>query len=215
MRAYTSARSAGTSPRWRGSRYGTEVGGRRDGHAHLACRPAPPRRRAGARWALRTGGGARSRPTSTWPPGTGRMTVTHGMPSVRVPVLSNATIVASPSRSITTADFTSTPWRPARAIAAGVVASTTAHGEATIMNVIARSRAPRRSGAAGGSVRLSSIGPCRARLSGSDSSASRPRRNSATEWNGSAIGRLPCSNAASTCGIGNGERVLRVRDAAD
>ena len=43
---------------------------------------------------------------------------------------------------MTTADLTSTPWRPALAIAdssGGIVASTTAHGEATIMKVIARS----------------------------------------------------------------------------
>ena len=59
-----------------------------------------------------------------------------------VPVLSNATTVACPNFSITTADFTRTPCRPALAIAdssGGMVASTTAHGEATIMNVIARS----------------------------------------------------------------------------
>ena len=65
------------------------------------------------------------------------------MPSVRVPVLSKATRVVAPSRSITTADLTSTPCRPALAIEAssgGIVASTTAHGEATIMKVIARSR---------------------------------------------------------------------------
>ncbi len=44
---------------------------------------------------------------------------------------------------MTTADLTRTPCRPALAIAAssgGIVASTTAHGDATIMNVIARSR---------------------------------------------------------------------------
>ena len=49
---------------------------------------------------------------------------------------------------MTTADFTRTPWRPALAIAdssGGMVASTTAHGEATIMKVIARSSAPVRS----------------------------------------------------------------------
>ena len=43
---------------------------------------------------------------------------------------------------MTTADLTSTPCRPALAIAAssgGIVASTTAQGEATIMKVIARS----------------------------------------------------------------------------
>ncbi|MEV5750811.1 hypothetical protein AB0L00_23555 [Actinoallomurus sp. NPDC052308] len=40
------------------------------------------------------------------------------------------------------ADLTSTPWRPALAIAdssGGIVARTTAHGEATIMKVISRS----------------------------------------------------------------------------
>jgi len=66
----------------------------------------------------------------------------RGVPAVSVPVLSNATVVVVATRSRTTADFTSTPWRPAFAIAAssgGIVASTTAHGEATIMNVIARS----------------------------------------------------------------------------
>ena len=45
---------------------------------------------------------------------------------------------------MTTADLTSTPCRPALAIAdssGGMVASTTAHGEATIMKVMARSRA--------------------------------------------------------------------------
>ncbi|MBL7623814.1 hypothetical protein I7331_32125 [Frankia sp. AgB1.8] len=44
---------------------------------------------------------------------------------------------------MTTADLTSTPWRPALATAdnsSGIVASTTAHGEATIMKVIARRR---------------------------------------------------------------------------
>ena len=49
---------------------------------------------------------------------------------------------------MTTADFTSTPWRPALAMAdssGGMVASTTAHGEATIMKVIARSKVERRS----------------------------------------------------------------------
>ena len=43
---------------------------------------------------------------------------------------------------MTMADLTSTPLRPALAIAAssgGMVARTTAHGDATIMNVIARS----------------------------------------------------------------------------
>ena len=68
--------------------------------------------------------------------------MTRGVPSVRVPVLSRATASTWPSRSITTADFTSTPCRPALAMAdssGGMVASTTAHGEATIMKVIARS----------------------------------------------------------------------------
>jgi hypothetical protein len=49
---------------------------------------------------------------------------------------------------MTTADLTSTPWRPARAIAdsrGGMVARTTAHGDATIMNVIARNNVDRRS----------------------------------------------------------------------
>ncbi len=65
------------------------------------------------------------------------------MPSVSVPVLSNATRVVDPSCSITTADLTSTPCRPALAIEAsngGMVASTTAQGDATIMSVIARSK---------------------------------------------------------------------------
>ena len=65
-----------------------------------------------------------------------------GVPSVRVPVLSNAIRVAAPSCSITTADLTSTPCRPAFAMAnssGGMVASTTAHGDATMMNVMARS----------------------------------------------------------------------------
>src|SRR6202040_2862590 len=78
----------------------------------------------------------------------------RGVPRVSVPVLSNATEVTEPSCSITTADLTSTPWRPALAMAAnkgGMVASTTAHGEATIMNVMALSSdgwtaAPRTSG---------------------------------------------------------------------
>lgn len=80
--------------------------------------------------------------------------MTRGVPSVRVPVLSSATASTWPRRSITTADFASTPWRPALAIAdssGGMVDRTTAHGEATIMNVIARSSAdwrvsPRASG---------------------------------------------------------------------
>ncbi len=47
-----------------------------------------------------------------------------------------------------TADFTRTPWRPALAMAdssGGIVARTTAQGEATIMKVMARSRASVRS----------------------------------------------------------------------
>ncbi len=80
--------------------------------------------------------------------------MTRGLPSVSVPVLSSATASTWPSRSITTADFTSTPCRPALAMAesrGGMVASTTAHGEATIMNVMARSsasvsRSPKASG---------------------------------------------------------------------
>lgn len=77
-------------------------------------------------------------------PASGRTLIcaSRGVPSVRVPVLSNATRVVVPTCSITTADFTSTPWRPALAMAAssgGMVASTTAQGEATIMKVIARS----------------------------------------------------------------------------
>ncbi len=74
------------------------------------------------------------------------MSASSGTPRVSVPVLSTATRVVAPSCSITTADLTSTPCRPALAIAAssgGIVASTTAHGEATIMNVIARSRESR------------------------------------------------------------------------
>lgn len=74
--------------------------------------------------------------------------MTRGVPSVSVPVLSSATASTCPSRSITTADFTSTPWRPALAMAdnrGGMVASTTAHGDATIMKVIARSSASVRS----------------------------------------------------------------------
>lgn len=70
------------------------------------------------------------------------MSVTRGVPSVSVPVLSSATASTCPSRSITTADLTSTPWRPALAMAdrsGGIVARTTAQGDATIMNVIARS----------------------------------------------------------------------------
>ena len=74
--------------------------------------------------------------------------MTRGVPSVSVPVLSSATASIWPRRSITTADLTSTPWRPALAMAdssGGIVASTTAHGEATIMKVMARRSAPVRS----------------------------------------------------------------------
>ncbi|GAA1550165.1 hypothetical protein GCM10009678_36370 [Actinomadura kijaniata] len=81
-------------------------------------------------------------------PGRGRTSVTFGAPSVRVPVLSSATASIRPSRSMTTADFTSTPCRPALAMAdssGGMVASTTAHGDATIMKVMARSSVDRRS----------------------------------------------------------------------
>ena len=70
------------------------------------------------------------------------MAASRGVPSVRVPVLSNATMPVPAAFSMATADLTSTPCRPALAIAAssgGMVARTTAHGEATIMNVIARS----------------------------------------------------------------------------
>ena len=68
--------------------------------------------------------------------------LSRGVPVVRVPVLSMATRVVSARCSMATADLTRTPWRPALAIAdssGGMVASTTAHGDATIMNVIARS----------------------------------------------------------------------------
>lgn len=85
---------------------------------------------------------------STAASGTGRICTSRGVPSVRVPVLSNATWVLMLSFSRTTADLTSTPWRPALAIAdssGGMVDSTSAHGEATIMNVIARSRVDCRS----------------------------------------------------------------------
>ncbi|SCL43182.1 hypothetical protein GA0070615_6314 [Micromonospora aurantiaca] len=78
----------------------------------------------------------------------GWMSTTRGWPSVRVPVLSNATRSGSARCSITTADLTRTPWRPARAIAdssGGIVARTTAHGDATIMNVIDRNSVERRS----------------------------------------------------------------------
>ncbi len=76
-------------------------------------------------------------------PGRTRISARRGVPSVSVPVLSNATRVVDPSCSITTADLTSTPCRPALAIEAsngGMVASTTAQGDATIMSVIARSK---------------------------------------------------------------------------
>ncbi len=76
--------------------------------------------------------------------GTSRTAESCGAPSVSVPVLSNATTLVCASRSITTADLTSTPFRPAVAIAANngdIVASTIAHGDATIVNVIARSDA--------------------------------------------------------------------------
>ena len=92
-------------------------------------------------------------------PGSTLIPASRGVPSVSVPVLSKATRMVVPTRSITTADFTSTPWRPALAIAAssgGIVARTTAQGEATIMNVMARSRvgwnaAPASSGTANSS----------------------------------------------------------------
>ena len=67
---------------------------------------------------------------------------------VNVPVLSSTTTSVSASRSMATADFTSTPRRLALAIAhsrGGMVASTTAHGEATIMKVMARNSVERRS----------------------------------------------------------------------
>ena len=70
------------------------------------------------------------------------ISATRGVPSVRVPVLSKATRSVVPNFSSATADFTSTPCRPAFAIvesSGGIVASTTAHGEATIMKVMARS----------------------------------------------------------------------------
>lgn len=78
-------------------------------------------------------------------PGRVSISATRGVPSVRVPVLSNATTSISPNLSITTADLTSTPCRPASAMvrSGGMVASTTAHGEATIMKVIARSSVSR------------------------------------------------------------------------
>ncbi len=88
--------------------------------------------------------------------GSGSMVVSRGTPQVSVPVLSSATMLVAASCSTTTADLTSTPCRPALAIAdssGGMVASTTAHGDATIMNVMARSNtgcswAPRASGMA-------------------------------------------------------------------
>ena len=62
---------------------------------------------------------------------------------------------------MTTADLTSTPWRLALAIAdssGGMVASTTAHGDATIMNVIARSSALCRSSpASSGTAKIASV----------------------------------------------------------
>jgi hypothetical protein len=63
------------------------------------------------------------------------------VPSVRVPALPKATTVLVPRRSITTADLTSAPCRPALATAdssGGIVAGTTAQGDAVIMKVIAR-----------------------------------------------------------------------------
>ena len=74
--------------------------------------------------------------------------VSSGRPDVSVPVLSKATTSTSARCSMATADFTSTPCRPALAIAdssGGMVASTTAHGDATNSKVMARSSAPRRS----------------------------------------------------------------------
>lgn len=74
--------------------------------------------------------------------------MSRGVPWVRVPVLSNATCVTVASFSRTTADLMSTPWRPALAMDAssgGIVESTNAQGDATIMNVMARSNADRRS----------------------------------------------------------------------
>ncbi len=67
---------------------------------------------------------------------------------VSVPVLSRTTTSVSANRSMATADFTSTPRRLALAIAhsrGGMVASTTAHGDATIMKVMARNRVERTS----------------------------------------------------------------------
>lgn len=71
-----------------------------------------------------------------------------GSPAVNVPVLSSTTTSVSANRSIATADFTSTPCLLAFAIAdnsGGMVASTTAHGDATIMNVMARNSVERKS----------------------------------------------------------------------
>jgi len=68
--------------------------------------------------------------------------VTRGVPWVRVSVLSKVTVSTPAICSSTTAFLTSTPCRPALAItdsSGGIVASTTAHGDATIMKVIARS----------------------------------------------------------------------------
>ena len=65
------------------------------------------------------------------------------MPSVSVPVLSKATRSVLPNSSRATALLTSTPWRPAFAMvesSGGMVARTTAQGDATIMKVIARRR---------------------------------------------------------------------------
>ena len=94
-------------------------------------------------------------------PGSTRMAASLGAPSVSVPVLSNATTPVPAAFSMATADLTSTPCRPALAIAessGGMVASTTAHGEATIMNVIARSSdAWNASPASSGTVKSSTV----------------------------------------------------------
>ena len=103
--------------------------------------------------------------SSSAAPGSARTPTTAGAPSVRVPVLSKATVSARPSSSMTTADLTRMPCRPALAIAAssgGMVASTTAQGEATIMNVIARSSVgrsgpPKASGTANSSTVAATI----------------------------------------------------------
>lgn len=67
----------------------------------------------------------------------------------------------SPRRSMASADLTRTPCRPAVAMAdssGGMVARTTAHGEATIMKVIARSSAPVRSAPrASGTAKTASV----------------------------------------------------------